>query len=97
MNAKERFNKLSELGCVVCRVFHGVHTPPQMHHLQGLKYRALGKKADDLNSIPLCVYHHTGGHKDILSVHGNPKLFKEHYGTQEELLEMTNKLLEKMC
>lgn len=91
---KERFDALSRIGCIVCRVFHGVHTAPQIHHLTGLRYRAMGKKADDSHSIPLCVYHHTGGNPDILSVHGNPKLFRQYYADQTELLDMTNKMIE---
>lgn len=91
---KARFDALSRIGCVVCRVFHGVHTQPQIHHLLGTKYRAIGKKADDAHTIPLCVWHHTGGHPDIDSAHGQPKAFAQLYGTQEELLEMTNKMIE---
>lgn len=93
---KSRFDMLAEIGCIVCLEFHGVYTPPQMHHLQGIKYRAMGKKADDEHTIPLCVWHHTGGNPDIHSVHGRPLAFRTLYGTQEELLELTNKRLEKM-
>ena len=91
---KERFDALSRIGCIVCRVWHGVHTTPQIHHLTGLQYRAMGKKAKDEDTCPLCVYHHTGGNPDILSVHGTPKLFRQYYADQTELLRLTNEILE---
>lgn len=91
---QERFDALTRIGCICCRVFHGVHTAPQIHHLTGLKYRAMGKKADDAHTIPLCVWHHTGGHPSIDSVHHHTAAFKRMYGTQEELLDMTNKMIE---
>lgn len=91
---KERFDAISKIGCLICRVHHGVHTQPQIHHLLGIKYRAMGRKANDAHTIGLCVWHHTGGDNAILSVHRNPKLFRQYYGSQEELLEMQDKLIE---
>lgn len=56
----------------------------------------MGKKADDENTIGLCPGHHQYGNKDNPSVHGQPKLFAEKFGTQEELLEMQNALIEAL-
>lgn len=88
---KERFDALARIGCIVCRVYMQTWSEPHIHHLQGIKYRAMGKKADDKFSIPLCPAHHQHGRP---SVHGNPKEFADTFGTQEELLEMTNKMIE---
>jgi hypothetical protein len=91
---KERFDAMARIGCIVCRVFHNERTDAHIHHLSGIKYRGMGMKADDEHTIPLCPTHHQYGSRFYPSVHGQPKIFAERYGTQEELLEMTNKLIE---
>lgn len=91
---QERFTAMSRIGCIVCRVFHNTRSDAHIHHLSGLKYRGMGMKARDDHTIPLCPTHHQYGTKAIPSVHLQPKIFAERYGTQEELLEMTNKMLE---
>jgi len=96
MNKKERFEALSRIGCIVCRLYLGCNTEGHIHHLTGLKFRALGKKASDDHTINLCPTHHLGTSKQFPSVHKNPKLFLEEYGSQESLLEETNKLLAKV-
>jgi len=84
MKRNERFEKLADMGCVICG------QPPQIHHLIGLKYRGLGQKADDQYTIPLCHNHHTGQN----GIHQLGKgLWERTFGTQEELLEKTNKKL----
>ena len=90
---KERFDAIARIGCVVCRIYKGVHTEPHIHHLTGLKYRSMGKKADDANSVGLCVWHHQGG-SDEPSIHGTPAAFEEQFGTQEWLLDAQNKMIE---
>jgi len=93
MTKKERFNKLAELGCVVCRTFFGIHTPCQIHHLTGIKYRSTGKKASDEHTIGLCSIHHQNGTKHNPGIHTHPELFAEKYGSQENLLDITNGLI----
>ena len=44
---KARFEAIAATGCVVCRLQHNVITVPHIHHALGIKYRAMGKKADD--------------------------------------------------
>ena len=77
-----------------CKVCRAVFQPVHMHHLQGLKYRAMGKKADDMHTIGLCPAHHQYGTKDEPSVHRHPAEFERRFGTQDELLEATNKMIE---
>lgn len=91
-----RYEKMVRLGCVVCRVYYEVHSEPHMHHLQGIEYRGAGMKSDDDDTIPLCFRHHQNGSSRHPSVHGQPKLFREQFGTQDELLEMTNTLLARI-
>ena len=93
MTKKERFNKLSELGCIVCKMHYGATTPCCIHHLTGIKFRSSGKKADWDNTIGLCPTHHQYGDKDNPSIHERPVQFTEMFGSQENLLKMTNELL----
>jgi len=92
----KRFDQLARLGCVVCRVYYKTWSEPHIHHLLGIKYRAMGKKANNSDTIPLCPTHHQYGNDEHPSVHGQPWLFLNKFGTQKELLDMTNKMLEEM-
>ena len=80
---KARFESLSEYGCIICM------RPPEIHHLIGYKYSSLSKKADDSNTIPLCVEHHRGGQGIH---HMGMRVWEEVYGTQEQLLVRVNKI-----
>lgn len=90
-----RFNAIARIGCIVCRLHYGAWSECHVHHATGLKYRALGKKADDSATFGLCPTHHQWGNAEHPSIHGQPALFKSMYGTQEELLEAVNKLIEQ--
>ena len=79
---KARFESLSEYGCIICM------RPSEIHHLIGYKYSSLSKKADDSNTIPLCVEHHRG-QQGIH--HMGMRVWEEVYGTQEQLLIRVNK------
>ena len=88
---KERFNNLAKQGCVVCRLFHGVVTPACIHHLTGIQYRSTGKKAKDEHTIPLCYNHHQGA-QGIHTI--GMSAWENMFGTQTELLNYANDLLE---
>ena len=77
-----RFQALAENGCIICM------RPAEIHHLIGYKYSSLSKKADDINTIPLCVVHHRGGQGIH---HMGMRAWEKVYGTQESLLVKTNK------
>lgn len=65
-------------------------TPTQAHHKHGM---GAGKKVSDLLSMSLCFEHHQGGKKGI-SFHDTPLMqWQERWGTQDELIELTNKML----
>lgn len=87
---KKRFQNLIDLGCIVCRVYLQVHTPPEIHHIFG-KTR-LGAHQQ---TIPLCFRHHQEGSdcKEYVSRHPHKARFEERYGTEEYLLEITNMIL----
>jgi hypothetical protein len=84
---KEQYSKVARLGCALCRHLGlpydgGV----EIHHI-----RRFGGKRANAPFIGLCVEHHRGN----TGVHGlGAKGFEKHYQIgQEDLLEMTEKLL----
>lgn len=93
MSKKERFKRLSELGCIVCHIFYGVFTPTAIHHLTGLRFRSVGKRASHDDTIGLCPGHHQYGNHDHPSIHTHPERFEELFCTQEELLKITNNII----
>lgn len=83
---KERYAKLARIGCILCLHLQRGYTEPQMHHI-----RKYGGKRDNAPTIPLCFTHHTGSE----GVHhlGRKRFEAQFEITQEQLLEMTEKLL----
>ncbi len=84
---KELYGRIARLGCALCRHLGlpcdgGV----EIHHI-----RRFGGKRANAPAIGLCVEHHRGN----TGVHGlGAKGFEKHYQIgQEDLLEMTEKLL----
>ena len=80
MTKKERqirFEALAEYGCVICM------RPAEIHHLIGHPYSSMGKKANDINTIPLCVDHHRGSQGIH---HIGMRVWEDTYGTQKSHL-----------
>lgn len=86
-NLKKHYKEIAELGCVLCWTLGYKHTPCEIHHI-----RRYGMKRDNAPVIGLCPEHHRGN----TGVHGmGKKAFAVHHGvTEEDLLEITTKLLE---
>ena len=91
---KARFDALHSIGCIVCRIYLQAWSEPHIHHLLGLEYRAMGRRANDRDTIPLCPTHHMYGDAQNPSAHGHPAEFKSQFGSQEYLLGATNKMIE---
>ena len=99
----ERFAKLYALGCVVSRVFFGRWEPAEIHHLVEGRKR-LGHQF----TIPLSPWFHRGvpPQMDMRPSEAIEKIgpslalskrdFVSKYGTERELLEQTNKMIEVM-
>jgi hypothetical protein len=88
---KQRFMNLQEIGCIVCRITGLGITPPEIHHLiEG------GRRLGNGHTIPLCLLHHRGGNNtaEYVSRHPHKAEFEKRYGTEVELLEKTNELIE---
>lgn len=86
----DRLDKLVKLGCIVCKLKFGVYSPPEIHHLRA--GMGMGMRNDDDHAIPLCMYHHRLGGYGV-AIHAGQKFFESNYGTEEELLEETNRLI----
>ena len=89
---KKWLDEISDLGCVVCRVFESTYSPASPHHIEG-KVKPGAHKI----TIPLCFLHHQEGsdNDQYTSRHPYKARFEERYATEEELLEMTRQLVEK--
>lgn len=88
---REHLARVAALGCCVCRNEGLGDTPASAHHIN---CGAMGRKASDFETIPLCPSHHQyadgtakyGGH---IAVHRGLESFEARYGTERELLEQT--------
>lgn len=81
---------IQDLGCIVCIVKLGIWgTPPDIHHrLSG------GRRMGHLHTLPICPPHHRYGFaKGIVSRDQCQRSFEAEYGTEEELYEMTKRLV----
>lgn len=86
---RSRFNRISEWGCIACREDGFFGTPGEIHHC-----KRHGKR--DHNRVALiCPVHHkmTAAMPGILNRHRDPIEFAERYGSDDELHELTCRLL----
>lgn len=87
---KEHLNAVAEVGCIVCRLYLGEDTPPEIHHLRSGV--GMGQRSSHYRAIPLCPTHHRLGEKGV-AYHAGRKSFEENFGTEEFLLEEVLKLV----
>ncbi len=84
---KQRFNALSEMGCVLCG------RPAQIHHCKGHEFGSgMGLKSKDEMTIPLCDYHHigAGGFHNV-----GKETWEQANGTQRDWLDYVNRKLKQ--
>ena len=83
---KEKYRKIAELGCSLCRHQGNEGTPAELHHIRRTSKRS------NAPVIPLCPYHHRGSNT---SIHGmGRKRFEREYGvTEEQLLKETLEII----
>ena len=75
---------IAGLGCIICQ------RPAEIHHLRA--GMGMGQRSADV--IPLCPEHHrTGGHG--IAFHAGRKTWEARFGTEVELLQKTQELLEQ--
>ena len=83
---KERFRKIAELGCSLCRHQGNEGTPAELHHIRRTGIRS------NRPVIGLCPYHHRGSNTSIHGM-GRKRFELEYQITEEELLEQTKRLI----
>jgi hypothetical protein len=83
---REHLRKVQELGCIACIRLGYYNTPAEIHHI-----RKMGEPRNHMKVIPLCPHHHR---TSLESYHLNPKWFEGTFGTQQELLEETLRLID---
>ena len=83
---REYLEKVQELGCIACIKLGYYDTPAEIHHV-----RKFGEKRNHFRVIPLCPHHHRTSKE---SYHLNPLWFSDKFGTQQELLEETLRLID---
>jgi hypothetical protein len=89
---KQRMADIHNIPCSLCyKLGLRQRTPTQAHHKVGL---GLGKKASDNLSMALCFEHHQSGNNAIH--HIGSKAFERKFCSQDELIEITDQLLNGM-
>jgi hypothetical protein len=86
-NEKERYRKISELGCSLCRHQGNEGTPAELHHI-----RRGNIPRSEAPVIPLCPYHHRGSNTSIHGM-GRKRFEREYAISEEQLLEKTENLI----
>ena len=83
---KEKYRKIAELGCSLCRHQGNEGTPAELHHIRRTSKRS------NAPVIPLCPYHHRGSNTSIHGM-GRKRFEREYAITEEQLLAQTEVLL----
>ena len=99
-----RFDALREIGCICCLNYAGVRRNAEVHHIVDKGYRKHSGGHDA--TLPLCPWHHRGYMEDgehsavATSVWGpslalNKREFIRVFGTERQLLETVNAMIER--
>ena len=88
---REWLNAITDLGCIVCRLFVGTRSEASPHHIDGKT-----KPEAHMKTIPLCFLHHQAGsdNEAYTSRHPYKARFEARYGSEESLLAETRRVLE---
>lgn len=90
---RKRRDAIIEIGCIVCRKDNRGYVPCTWHHMDGQK-----TQEKHLLTIGLCVdldRGHHGPNNNPNSRHNNKFRFERLNGTEVELLEYQNELIQK--
>jgi hypothetical protein len=82
---------VAELGCIACIVMDIIDSPAEIHHV---RFKAgASQRSSHMDVIGLCPPHHNRPFTHGVAIHAGQETWEKKYGTEEELLELTNKLL----
>lgn len=96
---KRRFLRFQDIGCIACRKLGFRDVPAQAHHLLDG-----GRRRGHDATIPLCPWHHQGQPPEAFtmlqaihllgpSLALSSRLFREKFGSDDELLAETDRLI----
>ena len=86
---RKHYDKLSQLGCIVCKREGWGYSAPEIHHMRSGQGH---KRAHWSLAYPLCPNHHRNGGYGI-AFHAGAKEFEKKFGTEAELLAETLNLI----
>lgn len=78
------------VGCIACRKEGRFNDMVSVHHVEGRTRPGCHMKV-----LPLCGSHHQPITQGVESVHGNKYRFEQKYGTQRELMDECNRILDR--
>lgn len=84
-------DRITQVGCIACRIFLKVESPAEVHHLDGKV-----KPGAHLRSIPLCPRHHRIPGRGWVSRADGKKAFEAEFMPEDDLLEVTQALVTEM-
>jgi hypothetical protein len=102
---KLRYERMTQLGCVCCRIMGDPERDAEIHHIVEGRKR-LGHE----DSIALCGWHHRGLKEDFWSqvpdsevnevrgpsIANGKRAFNDHWGSEKELLGIQNEMIREM-
>ena len=88
---KLHWSRVAAIGCIACALDGEENQTVSIHHTDGRTKPGAHKKV-----LPLCAGHHqdgTGNDREMIAIHPWKSRFEARYGTQEQLLELTEQLI----
>ena len=87
---RQWLDAITQLGCIVCRLFLQVFSPAEPHHLL-----SGGRRRGHRFTIPLCPSHHRFGMNNERATSRDQcrRRFEARYGSEESLLAKTRELV----
>lgn len=98
-----RMEAIHRCGCIACRKYRGLISPAEVHHLTVGGRHGQKRRGHDF-TVGLCAWHHRG--EGVLqeleprlgpSYARTPRLFRETFGQDDELLAYQNDLLARVA
>ena len=97
---QRRFYRFQDVGCIACiQLDPPRHSVPEVHHLL-----SGGRRRGHRYTVPLCPWHHRGVGGPVRqraailgpSLAISPDNFRLHFGCDEDLLTMTDAIINKL-
>jgi len=88
----KHMDRVSQIGCIVCKNQNKFFNPSEIHHTQGKT-----KLNAHYKVLPLCYEHHREGVMNGIWVSRHPwkKEFEKRYGTELNLLQQVKGILDE--